>query len=62
MTPTVKGVPDGASVVIPRLFCRDPGAEVEFCATAFGAVEVIRRPGPQTAGPPMHWSRSGRRW
>ena len=45
MTRTVKGVPDGVSVVIPRLFCRDPGAEVEFCATAFGAVEVIRRPG-----------------
>ena len=41
----VKGIPDGASVVIPRLFCRDPEAEIEFCTTTFGAVELNRRPG-----------------
>ena len=41
-----KPVPDGASVVIPRLICRDPVAEIEFCVRAFGAVEVTRRPGP----------------
>jgi len=40
-----KGVPDGASAVIPRLFCRDPVAEIEFCTTAFGAEEGVRRPG-----------------
>jgi PhnB protein len=40
-----KGVPEGASAVIPRLFCRDPVAEIEFCATAFGAEEGVRRPG-----------------
>lgn len=40
-----KGVPDGASAVIPRLFCRDPVAEIEFCTTAFGAEEGLRRPG-----------------
>jgi PhnB protein len=40
----VKGIPDGASVVIPRLFCRDPAAEIEFCRTAFGAEEGVRRP------------------
>jgi PhnB protein len=45
MTGTVKGIPDGASVVIPRLFCRDPDAEVEFCTGTFGAVELNRRPG-----------------
>ncbi|PYQ76517.1 MAG: hypothetical protein DMG04_02995 [Acidobacteria bacterium] len=40
-----KGVPDGASAVIPRLFCLDPVAEIEFCTTAFGAEEGVRRPG-----------------
>jgi PhnB protein len=45
MTGTVKGIPDGASVVIPRLFCRDAVAEIEFCTSTFGAVELNRRPG-----------------
>jgi PhnB protein len=38
--------------VIPRLFCRDPAAEIEFCTTALGAVELARRPGPD--GSVMH--------
>jgi PhnB protein len=41
----VRGIPAGASVVIPRLFCRDPAAQIEFCKTVFGAVEGVRRPG-----------------
>jgi PhnB protein len=41
----VKGIPEGASVVIPRLFCRDPAAQIEFCRTVFGAVEGVRRLG-----------------
>ena len=45
MTEQVKAVPEGASAVIPRLFCRDPGAEIEFCQAALGAVERVRRPG-----------------
>jgi PhnB protein len=45
MTGTVRGIPDGASVVIPRLFCRDPVIEIEFCTATFGAVELNRRPG-----------------
>ena len=45
MTAQQKGVPERASVIIPRLFCRDPGAEIEFCTAALGAVEVVRRPG-----------------
>jgi PhnB protein len=61
MATRVKGIPDGASIVIPRLFCRDPAAEVEFCLTTFGAVELNRRPGPDgrvahaliTIGPAM---------
>jgi PhnB protein len=57
----VKGIPDGASVVSPRLVCRDPGAAIEFCTRSFGAVERVRRPGPDgsvahallTIGPAM---------
>jgi PhnB protein len=45
MPAAAKGVPEGAPAVIPRLFCRDPKAEIEFCTTALGAVEVVRRPG-----------------
>jgi PhnB protein len=41
-----KGVPEGASAVIPRLVCRDVEAETEFCCEALGAVEAARRPGP----------------
>ncbi|MGQ0643038.1 MAG: VOC family protein [Gemmatimonadaceae bacterium] len=35
----MKGIPEGISVVTPRLYCRDPAAEVEFCRVTFGAVE-----------------------
>lgn len=45
MTAQVKGIPDGASVVIPRLFCRDPAAQIEFCKATFGAIEQVRRAG-----------------
>ena len=46
MTSKVTPIPDGASVVVPRLFCRDPGMELEFCRNTFGAEERVRRPGP----------------
>ena len=52
MTSQVKGIPDGASVVIPRLFCRNPAAQIEFCQTTFGAEEGVRRCGPD--GSVMH--------
>jgi PhnB protein len=45
MTGQAKGIPEGASVVTPRLFCRDPAAEIEFCKSTFGAVEGVRRRG-----------------
>lgn len=45
----MKGVPDKSSVVIPRLVCRDPAAEIEFCARAFDAVVLNQRPGPDGA-------------
>lgn len=56
-----KGVPDDSSVVMPRLFCRDPEAAIDFCVEALDAVELGRRPGPDggvshallTIGPDM---------
>ena len=44
MSTDTDGVPEGASKVIPRLFCRDASAEIEFCKTTFSAVELARRP------------------
>lgn len=43
---SAKPVPEGASVVMPMLICRDAGAELDFCKTAFDAVERVSRPGP----------------
>jgi PhnB protein len=61
VTGRVKGIPDGASVVIPRLVCREPAAEIDFCVGTFDAVERLRRLGPDgtvahalmTIGPAM---------
>ncbi|MEO8348395.1 MAG: VOC family protein [Acidobacteriota bacterium] len=33
-------------MVTPMLVCRDAAAEIDFCKTTFGAVELGRRPGP----------------
>ena len=41
----MKGVPENSSVVIPRLFCRDPAAELDFCTTVFDAQVLGQRPG-----------------
>jgi len=38
--------------VFPMLICKSPEAEMNFCAAAFGAVEQVRRPGPD--GSPIH--------
>ena len=46
MANAVKPIPDNSSVVIPRLFCRDVGAAIDFCKHTFAAVELGRRPGP----------------
>ena len=61
MPGVVKGIPEGSSVVIPRLFCRDIAAEISFCKNTFGATELGHRPGPDgraahalmTIGPAM---------
>jgi PhnB protein len=49
---TAKSIPEGVQAVFPMLVCRSPEAEMSFCATAFGAVEQVRRPGPD--GAPIH--------
>ena len=61
MAGATKGIPDDTSVVIPRLFCRDVAATIDFCTNTFGAAERIRRLGPDgraahalmTIGPAM---------
>jgi PhnB protein len=57
----VKPIPAGVPVVMPMLVCRDVSAEIDFCKATFGAVELVRRPGPDgtvahalvTIGPAM---------
>jgi PhnB protein len=46
-----KGIPDGSSPIMPRLFCKDPDDAIDFYVHALGAEEMGRRPGPdgQTA-------------
>lgn len=46
MTASRKGIPENSSPVIPRLFCSEPDAAVEFYVQALGAEELGRRPGP----------------
>jgi PhnB protein len=45
MASNVKPIPEGVAALFPMLICRHPEAQVEFCKTAFGAVEGVRRPG-----------------
>jgi PhnB protein len=45
MTGDYKGIPAGASAIIPRLYCRDVETEINFCCEALGAKEALRRPG-----------------
>ena len=48
----IKSIPKGVQAVFPMLICRSPEAEMNFCAAAFGAIEQVRRPGPD--GSPIH--------
>lgn len=41
-----KGIPENSSPIIPRLFCSDPDAAVDFYMQALGAEDLGRRPGP----------------
>jgi PhnB protein len=41
-----RSIPEGSSRVIPRLVCRDPSLEVDFCLHVLDAVELGRRLGP----------------
>ena len=49
MAGSIKGIPDNSSLVIPRLFCRDVAAAIDFCKHTFAATELNRRPGPDGA-------------
>jgi PhnB protein len=39
-------LPENTSIIIPRLVCRDPASEVDFCVRACEAVELNKRSGP----------------
>lgn len=49
MSSEMRGVPENSSVIIPRLFCKDPAKEIDFCVGALEAVELGRRRGPDGA-------------
>lgn len=42
----VKAVPEGMHAVTPHLVCSDAARAIEFYCKAFGAVELMRVPGP----------------
>jgi len=44
-----RNLPENTSIIIPRLICRDPASEIDFCVRALEAVELNRRPGPDGA-------------
>ena len=46
MSSSIRSLPENTSIVIPRLVCTSPAAEVEFCRRALGAVPLNERPGP----------------
>jgi PhnB protein len=46
MATTTRRLPENTSIIIPRLVCRNPAAEVAFCVRALGAVSLNERPGP----------------
>jgi PhnB protein len=48
----VKSIPQGVQAVFPMLVCKSPEAEMNFCTSAFGAIEQVRRLGPD--GSPIH--------
>jgi PhnB protein len=61
MATNVGKLPENTSIIIPRLICRDPAAEIDFCVRVFEAVVLNRRLGPDgsvahallTIGPEM---------
>lgn len=41
---TARSLPENTSIVMPRLICRSPAGEVEFCVRALGASSLNERP------------------
>ena len=46
METKTRPLPENTAIIIPRLVCRAPAAEVDFCIRAFDAVSLNERPGP----------------
>ena len=43
---TVQPIPPGMSTLTPHIVCRDASAAIDFYVQAFGAVDMVRLPGP----------------
>ena len=61
MASSVKPIPDGTSVVIPRLVCQDPAAAIDFCLRTRSAPSKSVAGPALTAPSRMRCSRSARR-
>jgi PhnB protein len=46
MANSPKRLPENTSIVMPRLVCRNAGAEMDFCIRTFDAEDLNRRMGP----------------
>jgi len=46
----VKPIPDGYHTVTPYLYIKDATRAIDFYKKAFGAVEIMRMPGPEGKG------------
>ena len=46
LTKFVKAIPDGMRTLTPELFCAGAAEAIAFYKKAFGAVEIMRFPGP----------------
>src|SRR5215216_1032466 len=46
MHATDRPLPENTSIIIPRLVCGAPAAEVDFCIRALDAISLNERPGP----------------
>src|SRR5712664_3993549 len=46
MSNPVKPIPEGYHSITPGLVCRDAARAIDFYKKVFGAVEIMRMPGP----------------
>jgi PhnB protein len=52
MSKAVRPIPEGYQSITPQITCRNAAAAIDFYKNVFGAVEIMRMPGP--GGQVMH--------